>query len=212
VVVTLPDSRSLLLLGRTLEAPGLAHPLLRRPGAGVVSSPAAVAAGRSMPTPPARSLPPAFGPDGSPTALPPLPDDALEPVAGEESAEPRPSPQSRPRPAAPRADDAPPLYQPGPGARSDREAAPTSAAARSHATPGARPHRDPGLIQADLPGRPADACCAGPEACPATAEDASPRPVTIQIQIQGLPGGELRASASWTPGTRRPATVPKESR
>ncbi len=53
-----------------------------------------------MPSVPGRSLPTALAPDGSPATLPPLPDEEVKAASDDESAEPRPSPQARPAPAA----------------------------------------------------------------------------------------------------------------
>ena len=48
-----------------------------------------------VPTPPGRSLPKAFAPDGSPAPSPAKEDDEVKPTAADPSAEPRPSPQAR---------------------------------------------------------------------------------------------------------------------
>ena len=73
----------------------------------MIPTPPGVVADRSpMPPTPARSLPPAFDPDGSPVTLLPLPDDEVMPVATDgATAEPRPSPQTRHIPTPPPAAD-----------------------------------------------------------------------------------------------------------
>jgi len=48
-----------------------------------------------VPTPPGRSLPRAFTPDGSPAPSPPKADDDVKPTGGDDSAEPRPTPQAK---------------------------------------------------------------------------------------------------------------------
>jgi hypothetical protein len=203
LVIALPDSRSLLLLGRALEAPGLAHWPLSRSGVGFAPAPpppSAVAQGRSMPTPPARSLPQAFDPDGTPAALPPLPDDELKPASDEESAEPRPSPQTRPIPGCPESDNTPARTGKEPVDRIDRastEAAPVGDAL------GLRKPVDPKVVKADLGGRRAGDCCAASGSCPAAEERPASEPITIRIQFQGDRAIEIRGSWSWTSGTRR---------
>ena len=65
-----------------------------------------------VPTPPGRSLPRAFAPDGTPAPAPPKEDDEVKPTGGENSAEPRPTPQARPiqqKPALPSPSTPPPL-------------------------------------------------------------------------------------------------------
>jgi hypothetical protein len=139
-----------------------------------------------------------------PPRSPPLPDDELTPVAADdESAEPRPSPQTRPAPARP---------QPGP-ASADAERRPTGpirprAAVTSSVAPGRDASGrskaiDPGVVQADLGGRPEPGGCAA-GACPAGADHA-PEPISIRIPLHGNRTIEIRASLTRTSGARPPA-------
>jgi hypothetical protein len=212
LVIALPDPRSLLLLGRVLEAPGLAHPLLPRWGVGYAPAPpppSDVAARRSMPTPPARSLPPAFDPDGTPAALPPLPDDELKPASSEESAEPRPSPQTRPSPASPKSGDTSACLGTNPVGGIILGFGACSAVTPRNDSPLSRKPFDHNVVKANLGGRDAGDCCAG--SCARAVDTPASGPITIRIQFQGDRAIEIRGSMSWASSTRRTGSVPDDA-
>ena len=86
--------------------PGLLPRIARVPGRSA-PSPAPTTPGLPTPPLPSRSLPQGYNADGSPTDLPPLPDDEKTEPSASDSAETRPSPQTKKIPSAPRSEPSP---------------------------------------------------------------------------------------------------------